>query len=144
MTPQPTWRLLTLAALATAGLRAQDWTDEQLVNEAKGFQSPSLTTQIEQVGSLLAQQAQAATPVAARLHGDYREYRLKIDQLLDELSDPNWKVRENAERTLVEIGGRALPLIQKRRDEYEVLEQNIRCSRILDALAAKGTDQEDR
>ena len=47
MTPQPTWRLLTLAALATAGLRAQDWTDEQLVNEAKGFQSPSLTTQIE-------------------------------------------------------------------------------------------------
>ena len=144
MTPQPTWRLLTLAALATAGLRAQDWTDEQLVNEAKGFQSPSLTTQIEQVGSLLAQQAQAATPVAARLHGDYREYRLKIDQLLDELSDPNWKVRENAERTLVEIGGRALGVIQKRQEEYEVLEQNIRCSRILEALAAKGTEQEDR
>ena len=137
-------RLFTLAALAAAGLPAQDWTDEQLVAQAKGFQSPSLTTQIEQVGSLLAQRERAFTPVAARLHGDYREYRLKIDRLLEELCDPNWKVRESAERALIEIGGRALGVIEKRRDEYEVLEQNIRCSRILDALAAKGTEQEDR
>ncbi|MGC6486217.1 MAG: hypothetical protein ACON4Z_01100 [Planctomycetota bacterium] len=143
MTSPTTRRLLTLLTLA-AGLPGQDWTDEQLVAQSKGFQSPSLTAQIEQVGSLLAQKDRAFTPVAARLHGDYREYRLKIDRLLEELCDPNWKVRESAERTLVEIGGRALGVIEKRRDEYEVLEQNIRCSRILDALAAKGTEQEDR
>ena len=144
MTPPSLRRLLTFGALAAVGLPAQDWTDEQLVAQSKGFQSPSLTAQIEQVGSLLAQQEQAFTPVAARLHGDYREYRLKIDRLLEELCDPNWKVRERAERTLIEIGGRALGVIEKRREEYEVLEQNIRCSRILDALAAKGTEQEDR
>ena len=70
---------------------------------------------MEQVGSLLEQQAQAFTPVVARLHGDYREYRLKIDRLLDELSDPSWRVRESAERALIEIGGRALGVIEKRR-----------------------------
>ena len=96
-------RLFTLAALAAAGLPAQDWTDEQLVAQAKGFQSPSLTTQIEQVGSLLAQRERAFTPVAARLHGDYREYRLKIDRLLEELCAPNWKVRESAERALARL-----------------------------------------
>ena len=144
MTPLSTLRIVTAAAIAALGAPAQEWTDEQLLAESAGFQSISLTTQLEQVGKLLAAQDQAFTPVAARLHGDYREYRLKIDRLLEELCDPSWKVRESAERTLIEIGGRALPLIQKRRDEYEVLEQNIRCSRILDALAAKGTDQEDR
>ncbi|MCK5944135.1 MAG: hypothetical protein KAI24_19270, partial [Planctomycetes bacterium] len=144
MTPPPLTRSLTFAALAALGLPAQDWTDEQLVAEAKGFQSPSLVAQIEQVGRLVAAKDQAFVAVAARLHGDYREYRLKIDRLLDELCDPSWKVRENAERTLIEIGGRARTVIEKRRDDYEVLEQNIRCSRILAALVAKGTEQEDR
>lgn len=140
----PTWRLLPVSAFASACLFAQDWTDEELRKRAQGFQQPSLTVQMEQVGSLLEQQAQAFTPVVARLHGDYREYRLKIDRLLDELSDPSWRVRESAERALIEIGGRALGVIEKRRQNYEVLEQSIRCSRILDALAAKGTEQEDR
>ncbi len=144
MTPLSTLRILTVTALAATSALGQEWTDEQLLSESAGFQSSSLTTQLEQVGKLLASADQAFTPVAARLHGDYREYRLKIDRLLEELSDPSWKVRERAERTLIEVGGRALALIQKRRDEYEVLEQNIRCSRILDALAAKGTEQEDR
>jgi len=140
----PIARSLTIGALATASLWAQDWTDAELLARSKGFQSQSLTAQIEQVGSLLAQRDRAFLPIITRLHGDYREYRLKIDRLLDELCDPNWRVRENAERTLIEIGGRALGLIEKRRNEYELLEQNIRCSRILDALATKGTEQEDR
>ena len=144
MTLQRIWRTITLGAAASAGLLAQEWTDAELVERSQGFQSPGLTAQIEQAGELLAQQDQAFLPVVARLHGDYREYRLKIDRLLNELCDPSWRVRENAERTLVEIGGRALGLIEKRRKDYEVLEQHIRCSRILDALAAKGTEQEDR
>jgi len=144
MTPLPISRSLAFAALAAVSLPAQDWTDEQLVAEAKGFQSESLTARLEQVGRLLAAKDQAFTPIAARLHGDYREYRLKIDRLLEELCDPNWKVREHAERTLVEIGGRAMGVIEKRRDNYTVLEQNIRCARIIDALNAKGTEQEQR
>lgn len=144
MNPLSKWRLLPIGALMSTCLFAQEWTDAELLERAKGFQQPSLTVQLEQVGSLLEQQDRAFTPVVARLHGDYREYRLKVDRLLEELSDPNWQVRENAERTLVEIGGRALAVIEKRRKEYEVLEQSIRCSRILDALAEKGTEQEDR
>ncbi|MAD32837.1 MAG: hypothetical protein CMJ88_03660 [Planctomycetes bacterium] len=144
MTLQRIWRTITLGAAASAGLLAQEWTDAELVERSQGFQSPGLTAQIEQVGKLLAQEDRAFLPVVARLHGDYREYRLKIDRLLNELCDASWRVRENAERTLVEIGGRALGLIEKRRKDYEVLEQHIRCSRILDALAAKGTEQEDR
>lgn len=144
MTPLSLPRLLPfVTALATA-LPAQDWSDDQLVTESNGFQSLSLIAQIEQVGKLVAAKTQAFSAIVARIHGDHREYRLKVDRLLDELCDPNWRVRENAERTLVEIGGRARTVIQQRRDDYEVLEQHIRCGRILEALDAKGTEQEDR
>ena len=105
MTLQRIWRTITLGAAASAGLLAQEWTDAELVAQSKGFQSPGLTAQLEQVGALLAAEDRAFLPVVARLHGDYREYRLKIDRLLNELCDPSWRVRENAERTLVEIGG---------------------------------------
>jgi hypothetical protein len=132
-----------VTALVTA-LPAQGWTDVQLLSKSNGFQSTSLITQIEQVGNLVAAMDQSFTAITARIHGDHREYRLKVDRLLDELCDPNWRVRENAERSLVEIGGRARAVIQQHRDDYEILEQHIRCGRILDALDAKGTEQEDR
>tara|TARA_R110002094_G_scaffold3323_8_gene11433 strand:+ start:1493 stop:3781 length:2289 start_codon:yes stop_codon:yes gene_type:complete len=144
MTTQPLLRLLPFVTALVTALPAQDWTDDQLVAESNGFQSLALTPQIEQVGKLLASKAQAFSAIVARIHGDHREYRLKVDLLLDELCDPNWRVRENAERSLVEIGGRARTVIQQRRDDYEVLEQHIRCGRILEALDAKGTEQEDR
>lgn len=144
MTPLPLPRLLSIVTALVAALPAQDWADDQLISESNGFQSLSLTAQFEQVGRLVAAKAQSFTAIVARIHGDHREYRLKVDRLLDELCDPNWKVRENAERSLVEIGGRARTVIQQRRDDYEVLEQHIRCGRILEALDAKGTEQEDR
>lgn len=144
MTALPFLRLLLLPVALVVTLPGQSWTDEQLVNESKGFQSDALTSQIEQVGKLLAAEKQGFAPMVARIHGDHREYRLKVDRLLEELSDPNWRVRENAERSLVEIGGRARTVIKQRRDNYDVLEQHIRCGRILEALDAKGTEQEDR
>jgi HEAT repeat protein len=144
MTLLPILRFLPFVTALAAALPSQDWSDDQLVSESKGFQSLSLTTQIEQVGKLLDAKSQALTAIVARIHGDHREYRLKVDRLLDELCDPNWRVRENAERSLVEIGGRARTVIQQRRDEYQVLEQHIRCGRILEALDAKGTEHEDR
>lgn len=144
MTPLPSLRLLSLSTALAISLPGQDWTDDQLVKECSGFQSLNLTTQLEQVGRLVAAQAQAFTTIVARIHGDHREYQLKIDRLLEELCDPNWRVRESAERTLVEIGGRAIAVIQQRRDNYKVLEQHLRCARILEALDAKGDEQEER
>jgi len=142
---QPTNLRLPLFVIAlVSSLPAQEWTDSQLLNKSSGFQSESLTAQLEQVGSLIAAEDQSLAAICARIHGDHREYRLKVDQLLEELCDPNWRVRENAERVLVEIGGRARAVIQRHRDDYKVLEQHIRCGRILDALDAKGTEQEDR
>lgn len=141
---RPNLPTLLLVLLSTATLRAQEWTDEELVAACPGFQSEDLQTQLVQVGRLVAAREQAFTALVARLHGDHREYRLKIDHLLDQLGDPNWQVREQAERTLIEIGGRARASIEQRKQDYRVLEQQIRCSRILDALEAKGHEQEDR
>ena len=143
MRPLPRGSCLCLL-LAAAPLTGQEWTDDELVSASTGFQSEDLKTRLHQVGALVAAQKQAFTPLVARLHGDHREYRLKIDHLLAQLGDPNWQVREQAERSLIEIGGRARVTIEQKRDDYEVLEQQIRCARILDALTAKGTEQEDR
>ena len=137
-------RSLLLASAIATSLPSQDWTDAQLVTNSRDFQSLSLTNQLEQVGRLLASKEQAYTAIISRIHGDHREYRLKVERLIEELTDTDWQVRENAERSLVEIGGRARSIIQKRRDEYKVLEQHIRCERILSSLDAKGTADEDR
>jgi hypothetical protein len=131
------------AALHTIG-RAQDWTDEQLVAASGGFAQDALVARYTQAALLAAAGAPAQRAIAARLHGDHREYQLKIERLLDGLADARWQVREDAERQLVEIGGRARPEIQAARERAKVLEQQIRCGRILEALAAKGTENEDR
>ncbi|HEX6812611.1 MAG TPA: hypothetical protein VF384_13375 [Planctomycetota bacterium] len=133
-----------LAGLFSTAAPSQDWTDEQLVAACAGFQSETLTARLQQVGKLLADRKPAFTALVARIHGDYREYQVKIERLLEELGDPRWQVRENAERTLIEIGGRAMGLIQQRKENPEVLEQALRCSRIYAALTAKGTEEDDR
>ena len=79
MNPLSKWRLLPIGALTSACLYAQDWTDAELLERAKGFQQPSLTVQMEQVAPSGAAN-RAFTPVVARLHGDYREHRLKVDR----------------------------------------------------------------
>jgi hypothetical protein len=134
---------LLTGLLATSAL-AQDWTDDRLVEAAKGFQTDTLVSRLDQVGKLLVDRRDMFSALVARIHGDHREYLLKVDLLLDELANARWQVREDAERTLIEIGGRARSLIEQRKEKYDVLEQHIRCARILDALNAKGTEQEDR
>lgn len=140
---------LAIAALLFSGAlmapaSAQDWTDEELLAASVGFQTETVPARLQQVGKLLAERQRAFTPMVARIHGDHREYRLKIDRLLEELGDPRWQVRENAERTLIEIGSGAYPIIEQKRDKYDVLEQSIRCARVLEELKKKGTEQEDR
>jgi hypothetical protein len=148
MTPTTFLRLVPaalLVAIALPGpLQAQDLSDEQLQDQAKGFQQESLLLRLQQVAALLAAKDQAFSALVARIHGDHREYNLKIEKLLDELSDERWTQRESAERTLVEIGGRARTLIQQRAEKFSTLEESIRCKRVLQALTEKGTEQEER
>lgn len=134
--------LLTVL-LSTAAV-AQEWNDDQLVAATNGFQGDSLPARLKQVGALVAQRPAMFSAMVARIHGDHREYMLKIDRLLGELGDERWQVREDAERTLIEIGGRASTMIEQRKEKYDVLEQQWRCARILDALNAKGKEQENR
>ena len=144
MNPSHTVRAAWLGALFATTLFAQDWNDEQLVAAAAGFQAPGYPARLQQVGKLVADQQHLLTALAARVHGDHREYELKVSRLLDELADPRWLVRENAERALIEMGSRAFPVIAQKKEKAAVLEQQIRCARILDALAAKNTEQEER
>lgn len=141
-------RRLLSAVCATVAMHgaalAQDWTDEQLVAACGDFQQESLAARYATVAKLLAAGAPARAAIAARLHGDHREYQLKIERLLANLADARWQVREDAERQLVEIGGRAWTEIQATKEGSKVLDQQIRCARVLDALAAKGTESEDR
>jgi HEAT repeat protein len=141
---------LSLSAMLAVDAPAQggtkpDWTDDQLVQFVPGFQDREhLPVRLQQVGKLLQHQKEAFAAIVARIHGDHREYLLKVDRLLDELADDRWQVREEAERTLVEIGGRAQAVIRQRVENYKVLEESIRCKRILEAITNKGTEQEDR
>lgn len=140
----PILRALPVLCLLAGTVPTQEWTGEQLAAACPGFQADALTPRLLQVGKLLAEQKAAFSAIVSRLHGDHREYRLKVDRLLEQLADPRWDIREDAERTLIEIGGRAGSVIEQKKEKYDVLEQSIRCARILDALRAKGTEQEDR
>ena len=144
MNPTPTVRAALIGAFFATSVLAQDWTDEQLTTAAAGFQAPAYPARMQQVGKLMADQQHLFTALIARVHGDHREYELKVSRLLDELADPRWLVRENAERALIEMGSRGWPVITQKKEKPDVLEQQIRCARILDALAAKGTEQEER
>ena len=92
MNPLHILRYLSFSAALASSVIGQDWTDEQLTKECEGFQSRDLTTQIEQVAKLLANQEQAFGAIVARIHGDHREYQLKVDRLLDELAARGGKI----------------------------------------------------
>ncbi|MGE3173339.1 MAG: hypothetical protein AB7O97_11995 [Planctomycetota bacterium] len=134
----------TLAALVAAGAPAQQWTAEELVEHTKGFDQEALPLRLQQVSELLTHQQEAFAAMTARIHGDHREYLLKIDRLIGELSDARWSVREQAEQTLIEVGARAKEVLRQRIDAPATLEEGIRCSRVLDAINARGTEEEER
>lgn len=124
----------------------EPWNDDKLSEACRDFLSDSPRRRLELTGRLVAEQQVARAAIANRIHGDHREYQLKVDRLLRELTDPRWTVREEAERSLAEIGARAQALIAQRADESSgaTLEERIRCRRILDALASRGTELEER
>ncbi|MEY4675003.1 MAG: hypothetical protein RL148_2787 [Planctomycetota bacterium] len=160
MTPRPPFSCALLAAALAWGvpatLLAQDpppaagtgepWNDDKLSEACRDFLGESPRRRLELVGRLVGEQQLARAAIANRIHGDHREYQLKVDRLLRELTDPRWTVREEAERSLAEIGGRAQALIAQRADEKSgaTLEERIRCRRVMDALASRGTEIEER
>ncbi len=137
------------SAVAAAGLclcaqaRGQGWTVEELDSRTQGFLKDGVLDRFEQIGRLVAAQDQAAPVIAARIHGDHREYLLKIQRLIDQLSDERWVERERAERDLIDVGSRAGELLRQHRDHPRLHEEAIRCKRILEALEARGTEKEE-
>lgn len=136
-----------VAVLVVLGLVArapgQDWTDDQLVEASKGFATDGVPERLAQIASLLQNETAARSAICARIHGDHREFMLKVDRHLAELTDARWTVREQAERTLIEVGARAKASIQQRAESAPLLEERMRCRRILDAIQARG-DVEER
>ncbi len=126
-----------------APLLAQQWTVEQLRDRCQGFHEPGVLPRLSQIADLVAHQDQAFPAICVTIQGDHREYQLRIEKLLDQLADDRWLAREDAERTLIEIGGRALQQIQDRADSGKTLEEKIRARRVLEAIAARGTEAEE-
>ncbi|MCC6782158.1 MAG: hypothetical protein IT457_04905 [Planctomycetes bacterium] len=134
--------VLALAAAGSAQERgAQDWGVEELRSRTPGFQSESLVARLSQVGELLAAGELARGAIAAAIHGDHREYKLKVERFLDQLADERWLAREDAERTLIQVGGRALQQIEERAKSGQTYEERVRAERILLAITAAGTEE---
>jgi hypothetical protein len=127
------------------GLRAQqEWSLETLRERSGGFQEEEILPRLHQIAALVRSASEARDAITASIQGDHREYRLKIERFLDQLADDRWLARESAERTLVEIGARAMGQIEARAKDGATLEERVRAARVLDAIALRGTDDERR
>ncbi|MEZ5966691.1 MAG: hypothetical protein R3F56_22830 [Planctomycetota bacterium] len=130
--------------VASSLLPAQEtWSVETLEAKTQKFLSESWRTRLEQVAELIATK-QALTSVQQAVHGDYREYLVKVRTLLHGLTNERWLERERAERTLIEVGGRARDLLRERAQVAETLEERDRVQRVLDQIEQRGTEEDDR
>ena len=127
--------MIAAPVMAQAAGGADPWTQEELRARAAGFLEVGVLAQARQVASLVRNAELCADALAQTVHGDHREYSLKIERLLDQLADERWAVRENAERRLVEDGARAQAQIEERAQSGETLEERIRARRIANAIA---------
>jgi len=139
-----TLTLLAAAAFPVSG-RAQRWTVEELeARSSEGFQRPGKLARWAEIGQLLEVQDAAAPAIVESIHGNHREYLLKIEGLIDRLTDQRWLERERAERTLTEIGARARELLRNHAKTGKLLEERLRCERIVDAIDSRGTEELER
>ncbi len=139
---------LISALLQTPVLVAQPdtevWDEEQLEKAISGFLQPQTKAQLEQLASLLKNESAAYLAICNKIHGNHSEYLLRIEKLMDQLTDERWDIREQAERTLVEIGARAKDLIIKRSKAAPTIEEQLRAKRAVVGINALGTVDEDR
>ena len=108
------------------------------------FLTPGTLARLGQIGKLVAAQGDALPAITAKIHGNHREYLLLVERLITQLTDERWPQREDAERRLIEVGSKAQSLIEKHRDTGELLEERIRCTRVLRGLAQQGTEKAER
>jgi hypothetical protein len=116
---------------------------ELLEQNAQGFVTESWQTRLEQVAKLLADR-QSWPAIVQAVHGDHREYMVRMRTLLQGLTHERWLERERAERALVEIGARARELLRDREQNAPTLEERDRVHRVLERIAERGTEEEDR
>ena len=135
---------LGLAVGLASGLAAQNvWSDELLESKIEGFRKSDTLSSLQTLSSLLEQQKDGFVAICNRIHGNHAEYLLRIEKLLDELSNERWEIREKAEGTLGEIGAKGKELIQLRAKEGETAEEKIRAARAL-AVIESSTDTKER
>lgn len=142
--PARIWLGMAVVGLVQPSAPAQEWTEKELEARIQGFLEPDTQTHLEQIAALVQHQADAGHAIAARIHGDHREYLLKVQRLIDQLTDERWPERERAERTLIEVGARARRLLEERKRAGELLEERIRCERILRRIDERGTEREEQ
>ena len=138
----PSWAVLALAT-ALSG-QAQPWSQEELLKHLGGYLEPGLAPRLATTASLVQRRDEARLAIVQRIHGNHHEYQLEIERQLDQLVDERWLKREEAERVLIETGANARALIEQRATSGKTLEERSRCQRVLDKLAARGTEKEDR
>lgn len=127
-----TLQCLGLGLSLTGGLQAQPpWTEEQLETQMQGFKQSDTLSSLQTVTSLLKQQAVGFEAICNRIHGNHAEYLLRVEKLLDDLSNERWEIREKAENALGEIGAKGRELILVRSRSGETAEERIRASRAL-------------
>ncbi len=137
--------VLLQAPILVAQPEEQDlWTEEQLEKAIRGFLRPTTRAQLEQMASLLRVEAVAWLAICNKIHGNHSEYLLRIEKLMDQLTDERWEVREEAERTLVETGARAKDLIIRRSKIAPTIEEQLRARRAVVGINTRGTEDEDR
>ncbi|MEE2887557.1 MAG: aryl-sulfate sulfotransferase [Planctomycetota bacterium] len=110
------------------------WTDEQLEAQMQGFKQSDTLSSLQTLSTLLKQQESGFLAISNRIHGNHAEYLLRIEKLLDDLSNERWEVREKAEDTLAEIGAKGRELILARSKAGETAEERIRASRALTVI----------
>ncbi|MCA8943041.1 MAG: PQQ-binding-like beta-propeller repeat protein [Planctomycetes bacterium] len=143
MRRMPSSSVAIACLIMSTAVSAQHWTTEELRERTAGFHQGTYRATLQQIAELLANKEHAFAALCGTIQGDHREYMLKIERLLDRLADERWAVREDAERQLVELGARALTLIADRKQHGGTLEERIRSARVEQAIATRGTEDED-
>ncbi len=127
---------------AVAATHAQTL-DARIDERVTGNADTTFVQLLEQIAWLRANESELHAALVDRIRGDQEELWVRVDKLLDQLADPRWLAREEAERTLTEIGGRARSRIDARRQQAPIHEVALRCERILRSIDARGMAREE-
>jgi len=100
----------------------------------QGFKQSDTLSSLQTVASLLKQQALGFEAICNRIHGNHAEYLLRVEKLLDDLSNERWEIREKAEDALSEVGAKGRELILARSKSGKTAEERIRASRALTVI----------